>query len=79
MSRDNTTSAIIGAVAAAVALYTLTLVDENVLASVDNINCVATPLVATAAMIFSSRDAADAKSIVGQVPYKRVIVCFRHV
>lgn len=58
-------AAIIAGVGAALGLFTLTLIEEHVLGSVDNIGCVAAPLAATAAMIFADRSAADIKSIVG--------------
>ena len=69
---NDTKSLVIGAVAAAVALFSLTLVDEHVLGKVDNVNCVAAPLAATAAMMFSSPGAPDAKSIVGYVRYESI-------
>ena len=56
---------ILTAAGAALGLFALAFTDENVLSKVDNINCVAAPLVATAVMIFSSKKAADAKSIIG--------------
>ena len=61
-------------VAAAVALFSLTLVDEHVLGKVDNISCVATPLAATAAMMFSSSGAPDAKSIVGYGDFRFLLL-----
>ena len=57
--------AIISGVGAALGLYALAFVDENVLSNVDNIGCVATALAATAVTIFSSNTAADPKTIVG--------------
>ena len=59
---------ILSAVGAAIGLYALSLVEDNVLNSINkNLSCVAAPLAATAVMIFSSKQAADAKSIVGYV------------
>ena len=65
---------ILSAVGAAIGLYALSLVEDNVLNSINNnLACVAAPLAATAVMIFSTKQAADAKSIVGYV--YRVSLC----
>ena len=60
----NNKDAILAAVSAAVSLFALAQIDEHVLGKVDNISCVATPLAATAAMIFCG-GGADPKTIVG--------------